>query len=135
MNCLHLCALHHSLQTWEAITAFIDEVAADHLLREQKDEFGRTVEEIVHKTNLEISTSNWRKLEVVGEISSSEGGYTAIVSHEDCNRHFTCPIEEVGTSAAPPENVKRLIVLLDPIIGVLRCSHLATRLMWLSVMH
>jgi len=52
-------------------------------------------------------------------------GYTLILCHELCIQHRTCPPimrGDVETSEPPPENVRRLNVLINDDDGILRCG-------------
>jgi ankyrin repeat protein len=53
-------------------------------------------------------------------------GSTLLLCHELCSRHKTCPPIARGTGIAssepPPENVRRLHVLINEDVGILRCS-------------
>jgi acetoin utilization deacetylase AcuC-like enzyme len=53
-----------------------------------------------------------------------EKGATAILTHDLCRKHHTCRPSELG-SEAPPENIRRLGVLLDDATGALRGKDLA----------
>jgi len=56
-------------------------------------------------------------------------GRTLLICHELCSRHFTCPpICRDGTDV-PPENIRRLSVLLDEDTGILRSAEFE-RLTW-----
>jgi hypothetical protein len=44
---------------------------------------------------------------------------TAVLTHPMCVRHFTCPPSMTTNPSAPPENIRRLSVLLDKVrVGV-----------------
>ena len=49
---------------------------------------------------------------------------TLILCHELCSRHMSCPpiTREDGCSDPPPENIRRLYVLLNEDAGILRCE-------------
>jgi hypothetical protein len=55
---------------------------------------------------------------------------TAVISHPSCVRHYTCPPSETEETSAPPENIRRLKVLLDGHIGALRSTELEQSLAW-----
>ena len=40
---------------------------------------------------------------------------TAVLTHPMCVRHFTCPPSMTTNPSAPPENIRRLSVLLDKV--------------------
>ena len=41
---------------------------------------------------------------------------TAVLTHPMCVRHFTCPPSSTTSPSAPPENIRRLTVLLDEVM-------------------
>jgi acetoin utilization deacetylase AcuC-like enzyme len=47
-------------------------------------------------------------------------------------KHSTCPPSEVDAPNAPPENAKRLSVIIDNTSGILRASNLQKKLTWLD---
>lgn len=49
---------------------------------------------------------------------------TAIVTHKLCQQHYTCPPDQTESVQAPPENKKRLTVLLDELNGNLHAIDL-----------
>lgn len=57
---------------------------------------------------------------------------TALLSHPLCMKHSTCPPSEVDEPVAPPENAKRLSVIIDNNYGILRASSTLQNLMWLD---
>ena len=56
------------------------------------------------------------------------GPPTAIITHPACRRHYTCPPSQTESNSAPPENMKRLSVLIDETAGCLRASDLSSKL-------
>ena len=57
---------------------------------------------------------------------------TAILSHQLCRMHYSCPPSETESPSAPPENVKRLHVIIDERQGCLRGSDLASRVQFIE---
>ena len=47
--------------------------------------------------------------------SESSRAVTAVLTHPMCVRHFTCPPSSTNSPSAPPENIRRLSVLLDQV--------------------
>ena len=47
--------------------------------------------------------------------SKSSRAVTAVLTHPMCVRHFTCPPSSTNSPSAPPENIRRLSVLLDQV--------------------
>ena len=57
---------------------------------------------------------------------------TAIISHPICRRHYTCEPSMTENPSAPPENVKRLKVIIDETSGALHGRDLASSLQWVT---
>lgn len=55
---------------------------------------------------------------------------TVIVTHPYCRQHYTCPPSEKGQEV-PPENTRRLHVIIDESEGCLKSSDLVPRLRWI----
>lgn len=94
------------------------------------DRRGFTPGQLAYKRGMPIPND---LLPVLGEASASSNGTpprdlivdpdntTLMISHEMCILHRTCPpIRRDGTSEPPPENVRRLHVLLNEQEGILR---------------
>ena len=76
-------------------------------------------------TTQQSSSARQKKVGPYGSLTT-----TAILSHPLCTKHFTCPPSDTEGSSAPPENVKRITVLLDKDKGALRSSELAKDILW-----
>jgi hypothetical protein len=50
------------------------------------------------------------------------GPTTAIISHPFCRMHYTCPPSATEELSAPPENFRRLSVVIDEQHGALRSA-------------
>eukprot|EP00602_Paraphysomonas_sp_CaronLab_P002589 CAMPEP_0185019948 /NCGR_PEP_ID=MMETSP1103-20130426/2532_1 /TAXON_ID=36769 /ORGANISM="Paraphysomonas bandaiensis, Strain Caron Lab Isolate" /LENGTH=895 /DNA_ID=CAMNT_0027550535 /DNA_START=54 /DNA_END=2741 /DNA_ORIENTATION=- len=57
---------------------------------------------------------------------------TAIISHPFCRMHYTCAPSSTEDESAPPENIKRLAVLLDDTNGVLRARDLESSVVFID---
>eukprot|EP00594_Rhizosolenia_setigera_P016194 CAMPEP_0178956252 /NCGR_PEP_ID=MMETSP0789-20121207/10120_1 /TAXON_ID=3005 /ORGANISM="Rhizosolenia setigera, Strain CCMP 1694" /LENGTH=1159 /DNA_ID=CAMNT_0020638099 /DNA_START=71 /DNA_END=3550 /DNA_ORIENTATION=- len=68
--------------------------------------------------NDDICDTDYSKRDLIMDPDSS----TILLCHGLCNRHFTCPPIRRGTPSAdpPPENVRRLHVLINEEVGILR---------------
>ncbi|KAL7466173.1 hypothetical protein ACHAXS_006463, partial [Conticribra weissflogii] len=91
------------------------------------DRRGFTPGQVARKRGMVIPND----LKVLGEDSPTRDlimdpdGSTVILCHEYCIQHRTCPPivrGDAGTSEPPPENVRRLNVLINEYDGILRCS-------------
>jgi acetoin utilization deacetylase AcuC-like enzyme len=69
------------------------------------------------------------------ESAHSDKPTTAILSHPLCRMHYTCPPSETEAPSAPPENIKRLHVIIDERNGCLRGSDLAPRVQFIENCH
>ena len=55
---------------------------------------------------------------------------TVIVTHPYCRQHYTCPPSETGQDV-PPENTRRLHVIIDEQEGCLKSADLLPKLRWM----
>jgi acetoin utilization deacetylase AcuC-like enzyme len=62
--------------------------------------------------------------------SNQESGTTSIVTNPLCAQHHTCPPSQVETPSAPPENTKRLHVLVHEEQGALCAADLRDGINW-----
>jgi acetoin utilization deacetylase AcuC-like enzyme/ankyrin repeat protein len=54
---------------------------------------------------------------------------TSVITHPYCRKHYTCPPSEEGQEV-PPENMKRLHVIIDENDGALKSKDIASKLVW-----
>lgn len=130
---LHLAA---SFGNWQVVRLLL-KAGADPTLKDQR---GFTPGGLAYKRGMSVPSDLTSRL---GEYNSGIPTYlessssmppkrelmidpdqpTFLVCHELCSQHFTCgPIVRNPELDVPPENVKRLKVLLDQTNGILRCS-------------
>jgi len=120
---LHLSATNAAVKTWEVLVAA--GVAADG----KTDSWGRTPAQLA-KVHGWISSKNGLKPDLSRLQPSNMLEFpTSIITHKYCRQHYTCPPSETGADV-PPENIKRLHVIIDSKDGVLKGSDLANRLVW-----
>lgn len=85
----------------------------------------------LNKTPLDVARSygfdDILKADGCSETGQESQVTTAILSHPLCRMHYTCPPSETESPSAPPENIKRLHVIIDERVGCLRGSDLASR--------
>ena len=55
---------------------------------------------------------------------------TVVITHPYCRQHYTCPPSETGQDA-PPENTRRLHVIIDEQDGCLKAADLLPKLRWM----
>jgi len=102
----------------------------------QRDPLGRTPTEIALLHNWTFPTQSTTQAESSGSLPATpsilEGDgshvrrkYTLVISHPKCMDHHTCPPRWLQSPAMqtyiPPENVRRLDVLLNPVHGERTC--------------
>lgn len=109
LNILHFAAIYGSSDVWDYLThlSFFSELSSI------PDKFGRSA--------LETKNEIWLS-------ESSSDTSTVVFTDYLCQQHYTCPPSALGTQNCPPENVRRLQVLLDDKNGVLRSQDLSSYL-------
>lgn len=65
------------------------------------------------------------------ELIVDPDGSTVVLCHELCMLHRTCPPIQRDSAEPPPENVRRLHVLVDPETGILRAGEFGN-IVWMS---
>jgi hypothetical protein len=131
---LHIACIRGN---WPVVRCLLDAGASPELA----DLRGFTPGESGHKRGMPIPQDLW---DILGDAPSSgtvapprdlivdPHGATLIISHELCKLHRTCsPIRRNDDDEPPPENVRRLHVLIDEDSGILRC-HEFSRCIWES---
>lgn len=81
------------------------------------DKRSRTAKEVAELHGWSVSAtyvleSNEHDERMAGKSSRA---VTAVLTHPMCVRHFTCPPSSTKSPSAPPENIRRLSVLLDQV--------------------
>ena len=98
--------------------------------QDKKDIYGRTAIECAVKHGWTVDDATKSQLKRIQGIDNtlesvkSCQATTAVLTHPLCMQHFSCPPSDLETPDVPPENVRRLTVLLDSVDGALRCSQL-----------
>lgn len=117
---LHLCAAHGSAEMWALL------VDSGAVVSGLKDIFGRDAVECAMKHGWAVDDAAANVLHRIQEIGGkpAPAAATAVITHPLCLNHYSCPPSELDTPGQPPENVRRLTVLLDEANGALRCRHL-----------
>lgn len=127
VTALHIAAATGSANVWRVLVKAAGQEAAKHL--QEKDSLGRTPVQLAERSGWSVDAKDHSRL--VANAGTS-GRATAIVANPLCSRHFTCPPSQVETPSAPPENTKRLHVLIDEHAGVLRAADLSANLQWVE---
>lgn len=134
MTALHMAAATGSTKVWQVL---VSSLAADkHKQQEylqQKDGLGRSAVDLARRSGYVVDPKDPSLLLRSEQLKSDfteQNSNTAIVTNPLCTRHHTCPPSQVETPSAPPENIKRLHVLVDAQHGALQGSDLSAQLKW-----
>lgn len=130
MTALHIAAAAGSTNVWMILVQAAGEEAAQHL--QALDGLGRSPVQLAERSGWSVDANDPSHLTPIVGSSTSGATTTAIVANPLCSRHYTCPPSQVETPSAPPENTKRLHVLIDEHAGVLRATDLSAHLQWVS---
>lgn len=123
---LHVAGYQGSRGVWKAIVSFSLSKGSLANLLSAVDIFRRSpIDAAIYSGNSSLLGDIPKEYlpsnsEAIPAPESSKSTQTAILSHPYCRLHYTCPPSAIEESNAPPENVKRLAVLLDDDNGVLR---------------
>lgn len=112
---VHIAAMKKNVEFYNMISKHCQSTGSNEVIQ-IKDRYGRTASEI-------YSMDGW----------NLHKESTAIISHKLCLKHSTCaPSKLECLNNAPPENSKRLSVLIDEKSGVLRGNDLSHNLQYLE---
>eukprot|EP01035_Chromulina_nebulosa_P018539 gene18539-24259_t len=120
-NLLHLAASNCSIDLWNYLTHSYKDVSLK-LLKETN---------IFHYTPVDIALNNELSINKNNKIihsSNSKKNNTAVITDHVCLEHHTCHPSDLQSPSAPPENVHRLKVLIDPNDGILYSNDIASYL-------
>jgi hypothetical protein len=82
-----------------------------------RDKWSRTAQEIATRNDWTAESRHHGSPET--EHLEAKRAVTAVLTHPMCVRHYTCPPSMTTNPSAPPENIRRLSVLLDKVrVGV-----------------
>eukprot|EP01039_Chlorochromonas_danica_P004697 gene4697-5145_t len=124
-NALHVAATNKSMRVFSLLVKQHPNLLAEKNIR------GENPTEILERDGFAFSqSSSFSPL----SSSSSSSSQTLVVSSPLCFRHHTCAPSQLRDSPwlAPPENVRRLHLLLDRSDGVLRAADICNRLRWVT---
>jgi hypothetical protein len=142
---LHLAAAAGATRAWRALTA--TGADADGI----QDHWGRSAADVarmhgwaIQPANIDGGPSSATATELVAAAPSTSDRAaassrhltgddisTAVLTHPSCMRHYTCPPSEAEQASVPPENVRRLKVLLDGQSGALQSADISGNIRWL----
>lgn len=84
-----------------------------------RDKWNRTPFEVVELYGL--SSKLWNvESKILLPVDNITNKVTAVLTSSLCKKHFTCPPSSTNSPQAPPENIRRLTVILDKVRNVLR---------------
>ena len=117
---LHIAAIKKCSDAFNSIYSHIESTKNTDIAN-MKDRYDRTA--------LDICTlDEWDP-----KVKSSGKKATAVISHDLCLKHSTCPPSKLEClNSIPPENSKRLHVLINETDGSLRSTDLDNDLIWLQ---
>ena len=78
-----------------------------------KDKWDRTAIQVAELSGFDTSTLWNVQSKIPVDIIKEK--VTAVLTHPMCIKHFTCPPSATNSPQAPPENIRRLTVLLDKV--------------------
>lgn len=122
---LHLAGAMGYVDAWKMLV----ESGAD--AHTKLDKWGRNAVQHAELNGWRVNPHDGALLEFAGGVAPGMVG-TAVITHPLCRQHATCAPSEAGSSSSPPENTKRLTVLIDEAAGVLRSADLAPHLAWVE---
>ena len=122
---LHLAAANSAAAAWKVLV----EAGADPAAG-LSDCWGRTPADLVQLNGWKFSDKKHAAIAPASKKAGESAGGTAIITHPICRRHFTCEPSQTEEPSAPPENVKRLHVVIDETHGSLCSADLAPSLQW-----
>ncbi len=131
---LHMAAFSGSTKVWQVLVSSLSadkQKQQDYL--QHKDGLGRSALELARRSGYIVDTKDASillKSEELKRGCTEQNSNTAIVTNPLCTRHHTCPPSQVETPSAPPENIKRLHVLVDAQHGALQGTDLSAQLKW-----
>lgn len=128
---LHIAASQAALKVWKFVgkvfvhypsCCYESMIAADAnifaKISKHRDMFGRTPIDVAIEHGYDGDHVHSLRTQAPSHLK------TGIITDSVCLEHHTCVPSEVSTTSAPPENIHRLEVLVDPLDGVLRASDL-----------
>ena len=114
----HIAASSGSADLWKLLT----NAGAD---LSSQDLYGRTPEQVLRVFGWTLNG------ELISRVCPQSKPATAIITHPLCRQHYTCPPSETETMQAPPENKKRLEVIISEDSGALRSEDMSNSLIWI----
>jgi acetoin utilization deacetylase AcuC-like enzyme len=129
---LHIAAQFSSIDVWSLIV----EAGNDETIT-LCDKFGRSPVDVANDNGWIVETNHSSSKKSILRMDENKGrspgtASTVIVKNQWCSEHYTCPPSETENPSAPPENIKRLSVLIDDSNGILRSSDINSNLQWVE---
>jgi hypothetical protein len=107
--CVYVCVIG-AVNAWRELVR----LGADPAILDKRS---RTAKEVAELHGWSVSASYVLESKEHDErmAGKSSRAVTAVLTHPMCVRHFTCPPSSTNSPSAPPENIRRLSVLLDQV--------------------
>lgn len=125
----HTAASNGSVEVWKCLVeAAPGGNGSDTILylENMKDRFGRSPIDTAEMYGFHVDPNDASLL-----VPKSKGNLkTSIVTSPVCMQHHTCIPNEAGQSSSPPENIRRLEVIINETSGSLCSVDLAPKLEW-----
>jgi len=127
-----------AIRVWkEVVRSYPDMSAALSAIGTCSDGLGRSAKDVAESNGWLVDSNDSSVLvptEALKEqlLDSSASCKTAIISNPLSMRHHSCPPSTVTLQTAPPENTRRIEVLVDDQMGVLGSSDLKSNLTYVK---
>lgn len=129
---LHIAAQFSAIDVWSLIVEKEGNETINLI-----DKFNRSPIDIANDNGWIVETHKKTKNKSILRMDETKGRApgttcTVIVKNQMCSEHYTCPPSLTENPSAPPENIKRLSVLIDDSNGILRSSDINPNLQWIE---
>jgi hypothetical protein len=138
MTALHIAGEMGAIRVWkEVVRSYPDLSVALRAIGTCSDGLGRSAKDVAQSSGWLVDSNDSSVLvptEALKEqlLDSSASCKTAIISNPLSLRHHSCPPSTVTLQTAPPENTRRIEVLVDDQMGVLGSSDLKSNLTYVK---
>lgn len=138
MTALHMAGEMGAIRVWkEVVRSYPDMSVALSAIGTCSDGLGRSAKDVAESSGWLVDSNDSSVLvptEALKEqlLDSSASCKTAIISNPLSVRHHSCPPSSVTLQTAPPENTRRIEVLVDDQMGVLGSSDLKSNLTYVK---
>ena len=130
MTPLHLAGAWGCASAWQALLQDVADAPQQLAVLNEADLLGRSPLDLSKRSGWIPDSKDVTIIAQEQRTCSEQTCKTFIVTNPLCTQHHTCPPSQVETAAAPPENIKRLHVLVDEQKGALCSVDLHEHLSW-----